>query len=84
MFTSCELFKSMLNSVDEVIDALGGTAAVAGLAGVGSSAVSNWIKRGRISRGSFMTVRDALAAQGKEASPSIFGFKETAPARSNR
>ena len=68
----------MLNSVDEVIEALGGTTAVASLAGVGVPAVSNWSKRGRISRGSFMTVRDALAAKGKEVSPAVFGFKEPA------
>jgi hypothetical protein len=80
IFTLCELSRSMLNSVDEVIEALGGPTIVASLAGVGTSAVSNWSKRGRISQGSFMIVRDALAALGKEAAPSVFGFKETATA----
>jgi len=70
----------MLDSIDEVIEALGGPTAVAALAGVGASAVSNWRKRGRISQGSFMIVRDALAALGKEASPAVFGFKEAATA----
>lgn len=68
----------MLNSVAEVVDALGGTAVVASMSGITAPAVSNWIKRGRISQGSFMIVRDALAALGKEAAPSVFGFKEAA------
>jgi hypothetical protein len=70
----------MLNSVDEVIEALGGPTAVAVLASVGTSAVSNWSKRGRISQGNFPIIRDALAAVGKEAAPSVFGFKEPATA----
>jgi len=70
----------MLNSVDAVVKALGGNAAVAALAGVTAPAVSNWVKRGRISQGSFMIVSDALAALGEEASPSVFGFKEAVAA----
>jgi len=66
----------MLNSVDEVIETLGGPGAAATLAGVGTSAVSNWSKRGRISQDKFVIVRDALATLGKEVSPSVFGFKE--------
>jgi DNA-binding transcriptional regulator YdaS (Cro superfamily) len=68
----------MLNSVDEVIEVLGGTGAVASLVGMSSPAVSNWSKRGRISHRSSMIIRDALAALGKEAAPSVFGFKELA------
>lgn len=68
----------MLNSVEAVIDALGGATEVASLARVGLPAVSNWRKRGRISRDCSQIVRDALALQGKEAAPSVFGFKEVA------
>lgn len=68
----------MLSSVDEVIKALGGNAAVASLARVGRPSVSNWIKRGRISHGSSMIIREALADLGMEATPSVFGFKEVA------
>lgn len=71
-----EYVASMLDSIDDVVGALGGPSKVAELCGVRTSAVSNWSKRGRISRGSFMIVRDALASLGKEASPSVFGFKE--------
>jgi len=71
----------MLNSVDDVIKALGGPAAVASLAGVGTSAVSNWSARRRIAPDKFVIVRDALAALGKEADPSVFGFKVADEAR---
>lgn len=70
----------MLTSVDEIIEALGGTSAVAGLAGVGQSAVSNWRSRGRIPPEKFMIFTEALGKAGKEAQPSVFGF-ETAEAR---
>jgi hypothetical protein len=65
----------MLDSVDDVVEALGGPAKAAALCGVGASAVSNWSKRGRISKGGFLVVRDALADLGLEASPVVFGFK---------
>lgn len=71
----------MLTTVDDVIEALGGTAAVAGLAGVGSSAVSNWRERGKIAPDNFLLISEALRAKGAEASPAIFGFKAVDEAR---
>lgn len=68
----------MLVTVGEIIDTLGGTTAVAGLAGVGLSAVSNWRSRGRIPSEKFMIFADALAKLGKTASPDIFGFETAA------
>lgn len=65
----------MLATIDSVIEELGGPAKVAELCGVGPSAVSNWVARGRISKGRFLFVRDALSAKGLEASPAVFGFK---------
>lgn len=65
----------MLKSADEVIDELGGTAEAASLAGVSSPAVSNWRARGRIPQENFLIFREALAGKGKEADPSVFGFK---------
>jgi hypothetical protein len=67
----------MLNTVDDVIEALGGPTATASLAGVGVSAVSNWSKRGRIAPDKFVIVRDALVALGKDVRPDVFGFKFT-------
>lgn len=69
----------MLNSVDDVIEALGGTGATASLAGVGASAVSMWSKRGEFPAEYFVLFRDALAALGKQVDPSVFRFKEPAP-----
>ena len=66
----------MLNSVDGVVEALGGTGATASLAGVVPSAVSNWIKRGEFPAEYFVVFRDALAALGKEVDPSVFRFVE--------
>lgn len=65
----------MLCSVDEVIEAVGGPAGAAALVGVGPSAVSNWRSRGEIPSENFLLFRDALAANGKEISPLVFGFK---------
>lgn len=71
----------MLTTVDDVIEALGGTAAAAGLTGVTPPAVSNWRERGKIATDKFPLIREALAAKGKEASLSVFGFKPSEEAR---
>jgi hypothetical protein len=71
----------MLNSVDEVIDALGGPTKVAALVAVGPSAVVNWRTRKEIPPDCFVLITDALAGLGKEAARSVFGFKEPAEAR---
>ena len=66
----------MLDSVEDVIEALGGTAAAAKLAGVGPSAVSNWKTRGIIPAANFMAFSRALARSRKpEPVPAVFGFK---------
>ncbi len=67
-------------TVDAVIDALGGTSAVAQLTLVRSSAVSNWRRRGRIPSEKFMTLADALKRADLAANPVLFGF-ELAEAR---
>jgi hypothetical protein len=70
----------MINSVDAVIDALGGPTKTAALAGVGPSAVINWRERG-IAPDKFLIVRDALRALGKEVDPAVFAFKTVAETR---
>lgn len=67
----------MLTTVDEVIKALGGTAAAAGLLGVSAPAVSNWRERGKIAPDKFLLVREALSALGKDVDPCVFAFKLT-------
>jgi hypothetical protein len=71
----------MLNSVDAVIEALGGNTSAASLASVGASAVSNWRARGEIPPENFLLFRDALKALGKEIDPAVFGFKVSDEAR---
>jgi hypothetical protein len=66
----------MLNSVDEVVDAVGGTTAAAKLARVGLSAVSNWRANGKIPAEYFWLFEAELP--GKMPAH-LFGFKrETA------
>ena len=71
----------MLETVDSVIDAVGGPSAAASLAGVGLPAVSNWKARGKIARDKSELFRSALAAKGLEAAPVVFGFKVAEGAR---
>ena len=71
----------MLITVDEVIEALGGTAAAAALTGVSAPAVSNWRERGKIAPDKFLLVREALAAVGKDVDPCVFAFKSVEEAR---
>lgn len=65
----------MLDTVDSVITAVGGSQAAASLAGVSLPAIWNWRARGKIAQGKFVLFRDALAVKGLEASPAVFGMK---------
>jgi DNA-binding transcriptional regulator YdaS (Cro superfamily) len=65
----------MLNTVDEVVEALGGTAAVAALTGVTAPAVSNWRERGAIPSEYFLRIGEALRGDGWDVEPSVFSFK---------
>jgi DNA-binding transcriptional regulator YdaS (Cro superfamily) len=67
----------LLNSVDDVIDALGGASSVAALTGVHAPAVSNWRARGKISQGKFLVIKAALDAREMHVAPSVFGFKDS-------
>lgn len=64
----------MLETVDQIIEALGGTNKVAAALGVGPSAISNWKARGRIPSEQYFVIKSALHAGGKEPAPAIFGF----------
>lgn len=65
----------MLTSIDAVVDALGGTAAVASLAGVGVSAVSNWKTRGKIPADKFLIFDGALEKLNTRADRALFAFE---------
>jgi hypothetical protein len=55
----------MLNSVDDIIKALGGPTATAAILGVYPSALSNWKDRGGIPLSNFLLLEKALVARGK-------------------
>lgn len=70
--------KQALTTTDEVIDALGGTIAVARLVGRRAQAVSNW--RGRV-RGKFppetyVLLTEALKRQGQAAPMTLWGMDQ--------
>ena len=68
----------MLMNVDDVIDALGGTGAVAKLTGVGAPAVSNWRASQKIPATKFLVVARALSEMRTSADPALFGFDQNA------
>ena len=66
----------MLNTVESIIEALGGPTATATIVGVVPSAINNWKTRGEIPSDKFMLLERALADRGKgKPSPNLFGFK---------
>lgn len=71
--------KSYLETADEVIDALGGTAAVMQLVEAKSSSViSNWRKFGAFPPRTFHAMTIALAAKKKQAPASLWKMREPA------
>ena len=61
-----------LATTSEVIDALGGTAAVARLTGRSMQAVSNWKERGLFTAAAYEPISRALSEIGKRAHPSVW------------
>lgn len=74
-FKRLELLILMLRSVEELVDALGGTGATADIAGVGASAVSNWRAFGKIPAEYFWIFREAAEDRGIRFDRRVFGFK---------
>lgn len=70
----------MIDTIDAVVETLGGPATTASIAGVGVSAVSNWKKRGAIPADKFLIIDGALGKLNTRADPALFGF-EPAEAR---
>lgn len=69
-----------LTSVDEVIDGLGGTFAVARIPALGTTpqAVSNWRKAERIPAKKYLVLTAQLRQRGFNAPASLFGIPEAA------
>ena len=64
----------------DFIDALGGNTAVAEMAGVGKSAVSNWRKFGRLPPRLYLRFAAAARKQGIEAPEHLFRERRTTEA----
>jgi hypothetical protein len=67
--------KSPINTADEAIDRLGGTAKLARLLAVGDNVVSNWRTRG-FPPGRYFEVGALLKEKRIKFSPALFGFKD--------
>ena len=70
----------MLNSVDAIVEAVGGVTAAASLTGVSSPAVSNWKARGSIPAEYFAAFADELDRRRKRFDRTVFGFRPVAKA----
>lgn len=67
---------NLLYTTESIISAFGGHKATADWAGVGPSAISNWIERG-IPPGWHYRIDRALRERGFEVHPSAFGYVVT-------
>lgn len=67
------------STTGDVIDALGGTSAVAALFGVDGRVVSNWRGMKSFPPKTYFVLRDALSAIGEEAPESLWGMLQPAP-----
>lgn len=61
-----------LTTVQQVIEALGGVKQAAHWAGVGESAICNWVSRGFIPAGWHFRLHQTLAPQGYELTVNVF------------
>lgn len=68
----------MLKTVDEVIDALGGTTKVARKLGLKPNAISMMRQRGRLSSSWHMALFVEARRQGLQIAPELFGLEESA------
>lgn len=66
----------VLETVDSVIEALGGSMAVVRLTGRSRQAVTNWRAAGAFSSATFLVMTTALAATGRRASPRLWRMDE--------
>jgi hypothetical protein len=67
----------------EIIDALGGTSAVADLTGSSATAVSNWRAVNRLPSNTYLVIKDALARLGRAAPDHLWSMREP-PAKRKR
>lgn len=70
-----------LSTTSEVMDALGGNAAVAELTGSKTKAVWNWRGFDTFPSNTYVAMTEALLAKGKSAPASLWGMKAVIPDR---
>lgn len=70
-----------LETASEVIDTLGGTTAVARLAGRKAQHVTNWRASGRLPADTFLIMKAELDTRGMSAPSSLWGIVEPTKAR---
>lgn len=75
---------SELQTVQDVIQALGGTAETARLTGKRSNHVVNWRNDGRFPAATFLLLTDQLRKRGCNAPPSLWGMAEPADPAPNK
>jgi len=65
----------MIKTVEQAVEALGGTGETAKAARVNPSAVSNWKTRGYIPSDRYLLIKAELKRRGQKVSPRLFGFE---------
>lgn len=70
----------VFETVDQVINTVGGTAAAARLVRASPASVSNWRAAGRLPSRTFLIFREALAALGATAPAALWSIDEPSPA----
>lgn len=76
--------KRILETVEDVVEAFGGTTEAAKWAGVGPSAVSNWIAKGFVPPGWHFRMSDYFRERGHVLSRSVFGEDSERPLETKR
>lgn len=67
---------NLIETIDDLIDELGGTTAVAKRCDIAPEAVSNWKRRGQIATGWHMRLAADVKRKGKMIHPDVFGMSE--------
>lgn len=73
-----DMRKKPLNTVKDVVDALGGPTFLGDQLGIGQNAVSNWKIRNQIPSGWHLRVYLGVRQVGMEVDPSVFGLESLA------
>jgi len=75
--------KQPISTVDQLVDAFGGTGRFADWCDVGPSTVSNWKALGYIPSGYHLRIYLEALSRGLQLSPRLFGFEDWPPAMGN-